>query len=180
MSFGLDPAEYSLYRVDAKDPLAPDAALPLHRGDRFEAQKDGRYGAPSATAERLTVADQVEDLRATGLDARIHKEAGQTYVEIANVPLPSPPWSRPTAPILIAVPATYPAPGLDAFYLDETISHAGGAIPYQQGIATVIDRRWRLISWHYTVTRPWNAATDDLSTHVSHCRGFFLTRGVAR
>jgi hypothetical protein len=180
MSFGLDPVEYSLYRVDAKDPLPPDTALPLHRGDRFEAQKDGRYGAPSSTADCLTLADQVDALKATGLDARIHKEAGQTYVEIANVRVPSPPWSRPAAPILIPVPATYPASGLDAFYLDETVSHAGGAVPYQQGIATLIDRRWRLISWHYTVTRPWNAVTDDLSTHVSHCRGFFLTRGVAR
>ena len=53
MSFGLNPAEYSLYGIDGKDPLPPDTPLNLRRGERFEAQKDGRYGAPATTANGL-------------------------------------------------------------------------------------------------------------------------------
>ena len=53
MSFGLNPAEYSLYAIDGKDPLPPDTPLNLRRGERFEAQKDGRYGAPATTANGL-------------------------------------------------------------------------------------------------------------------------------
>jgi hypothetical protein len=42
---GLKPDEYSLYHpVDAKEPLPPDVPVKLHRGERFEAQRDGKYG----------------------------------------------------------------------------------------------------------------------------------------
>ena len=43
---GLAWQEYSLYHpVDSVDPLPPDTPLKLHRGERFEAQRDGKYGA---------------------------------------------------------------------------------------------------------------------------------------
>lgn len=42
---GLSPQEYSLYYPpESVDPLPPDQPIELHRGDRFEAQRDGKYG----------------------------------------------------------------------------------------------------------------------------------------
>ena len=180
-SFGLNPAEYSLYLIDSKDPRPPDTPLKIHRGERFEAQKDGRYGAPSAAAEkRSTIEEQVVALGLGGFNARLVSDGGQTYAQISNLGVPSPPWSRSTAAIMIAVPATYPVSGLDAFYLEDALSHSSGAVPYQQNTVQIAGRAWRLISWHYTLSRPWNPSTDDLATHLSHCRGFFLTRGISQ
>lgn len=43
---GLSPKEYSLYYpCDSVEPLPPDTPIKLHRGQRFEAQRDGKYGA---------------------------------------------------------------------------------------------------------------------------------------
>jgi hypothetical protein len=43
---GLAWQEYSLYHpVDSIDPLPPDTPVKLDRGERFEAQRDGKYGA---------------------------------------------------------------------------------------------------------------------------------------
>lgn len=43
---GLSPQEYSLYfPPESVDPLPPDKPIELHRGERFEAQRDGKYGA---------------------------------------------------------------------------------------------------------------------------------------
>jgi hypothetical protein len=42
--FGLSSDEYSLYRPHEHEPLPPNAPVRLHRGEGFEAQKDGRYG----------------------------------------------------------------------------------------------------------------------------------------
>lgn len=42
---GLSAEEYSLYfPADSKEPLPPDTPVKLHRGQRFEAQRDGKYG----------------------------------------------------------------------------------------------------------------------------------------
>ncbi len=42
---GLSPTEYSLYYpCDSVEPLPPDTLIKLHRGQRFEAQRDGKYG----------------------------------------------------------------------------------------------------------------------------------------
>lgn len=41
----LSADEYSLYfPPESVDPLPPDTPLKLHRGQRFEAQRDGKYG----------------------------------------------------------------------------------------------------------------------------------------
>jgi hypothetical protein len=43
---GLSWEQYSLYYpADSVDPLPPDTPVKLHRGQRFEAQRDGKYGA---------------------------------------------------------------------------------------------------------------------------------------
>ncbi|MDQ6857487.1 MAG: hypothetical protein M3Z65_00655 [Chloroflexota bacterium] len=43
--FDLNGTEYSLYMPDQTNPLPPDTAISLKRGEVFEAQKDGKYGA---------------------------------------------------------------------------------------------------------------------------------------
>jgi hypothetical protein len=42
--FGLKHEEYTLYRELSTELLALDTAIPLNRGDKFDAQKDGKYG----------------------------------------------------------------------------------------------------------------------------------------
>jgi hypothetical protein len=43
---GLPWEQYSLYYpADSVEPLPPDTPVKLHRGQRFEAQRDGKYGA---------------------------------------------------------------------------------------------------------------------------------------
>ena len=48
---GLPWQEYSLYYpADSVDPLPPDTPVKLDRGQRFEAQRDGKYGAEACGA----------------------------------------------------------------------------------------------------------------------------------
>jgi hypothetical protein len=50
---GLPPAEYSLYYPsDSVAPLPPDTPVKLHRGQHFEAQRDGKYGQEGAGEHR--------------------------------------------------------------------------------------------------------------------------------
>ena len=45
--------EYSLYYpCDSVDPLPPETPVKLHRGERFEAQRDGKYGDEARNADR--------------------------------------------------------------------------------------------------------------------------------
>jgi hypothetical protein len=41
---GLNSQEYTLYRDQNVDPLPLNIAVPINRGDIFEAQRDGKYG----------------------------------------------------------------------------------------------------------------------------------------
>ena len=175
-SFGFDPAEFSLYRVNSSEPLPPDQPIQLHRCDRFEAQKDARYGfLPAIPRGSQTIDQDLESLQQDGISKLM--QGNQTYVEVRGLEVPSPPWSGALANILIAIPSTYPVGGLDAFYVETTINQ-NGAIPYQQSVVTIDKRNWALISWHYANNRPWNPTRDDLASHIAHCRGFFFKRGL--
>jgi hypothetical protein len=45
--------EYSLYNpCDSVEPLPPDIPVKLHRGEHFEAQRDGKYGDEVRSADR--------------------------------------------------------------------------------------------------------------------------------
>ncbi len=178
-SFGFDPTEFSLYRANSADLLPPDTPLSIKRGDMFEAQKDGRYGAQPVRGSQ-TIEDDLKAAQEAGINARLFIEGGQKYVEARDLAIPSPPWSRDRVSIIVAIPATYPTGGLDAFYLEQTVTHANGSIPYQQGTATIDGRPWALISWHYATNRPWNPRQDNLASHIEHCRGYFLKRGVSQ
>ena len=183
-SFGFDPAQFSLYRADSTELLPPDTPISLKRGDMFEAQKDGRYGNASKTSRpprgSQTIEDDIHELKEAGIDARLLIESGQRYVEVRGIAVPSPPWSKNKSNILIAIPGTYPMGGLDAFYLDLQINHSSGSIPNLQSVVQINGRSWGLISWHYANNRPWNPLCDDLSTHIEHCRGAFMRRGVTQ
>jgi len=179
LAFEFDPAQYSLYHTDSAEPLPPDTPMKVRRGERFEAQKDGRYGSSAVAPPRglQTIEEDLETVKAAGFAARLMVEGGQRYVEIGNLEIPSPPWSALVCAILVAVPGTYPSGGLDAFYLAQGV-HQGGAVPNQQAPVPIGDRSWGLISWHYAQDRPWNPSRDDLGSHLAHCRGYFLRRGV--
>ena len=178
-SFGFDPNEFSLYRSNSADLLAPDVPIAPKRGDCFEAQKDGRYGlGPEAPPSGLqTIENDVAVVVAAGVDAQLVLCNGQRYVEVRGMAIPSPPWSGAVVTILVVVPATYPQGGLDAFYLEQTINQ-GGSVPYQQSVTSINGRSWGLISWHYAEGRAWNPTRDDLASHITHCRGYFLKRGL--
>jgi len=182
-SFGFSPNEFSLYTLDSNTPLPPDTPLSLQRGQMFEAQKDGRYGAPvemeAPPRGSQTIEDDVRAVQEAGGVARLFTENGQRYVELRNLPVPSPPWSSSFANIVVAVPATYPISGLDAFYVELPFNQANGSMPYQQSTAQIGGRMYGLISWHYASNRPWNSLRDNLASHIEHCRGFFLQRGVS-
>jgi hypothetical protein len=178
--FGFDAAQYSLYKPGSGVPLPPDTPIQVSRGEHFEAQKDGRYGgacSPVPIRGFQTVEDDAERLCAEGSDVHLHTVNGQKYAEARLVAIPSPPWSAGTASILIAVPSTYPQGPLDAFYLETGVTQ-NGTVPREQSRTELLGRNWVLLSWHYANNRQWDPRTDDLGTHIEHCRGFFLARGV--
>jgi len=175
-SFGFDPNDYSLYQGNSTEPFPPDTPLHLKRGEHFEAQKDGRYGL-TAPRGLQTIEDDIAFVCTAGVSARLIAQNGQRFVEVAGLEIPSPPWSGPRATIAIAVPASYPQGGLDGFYLEKTVNQ-GGSIPYEQPAISLNGRTFALISWHYAAGREWNPRSDDLASHIAHCRGYFLKRGI--
>lgn len=180
--FGFDPAQFTLYHHNKNEPLPPDNPIELRRDEHFEAQKDGRYGGAaglSVTTERglQTIEEDIAEIVASGQDIHMFSENGQRYVE-TTVDIPTPSWSKSKARILLAIPSTYPTAGLDAFYVEDGVT-TGGTLPRKQSVATITASSWNLISWHYTTKRPWNSRIDDLQSHITHCRGFFLARGVS-
>ena len=177
-SFGFEPNDYSLYHGNNSDPLPPETPLHLKRGEHFEAQKDGRYGLLAAAPRGLqTLEDDVAAVCVAGVSARLLAGNGQRFVEVAGIDIPSPPWSVGKATIAIAVPTSYPQGGLDGFYLEKTVN-SNGSIPYEQSTIMLDGRAFALISWHYANGREWNPSRDDLASHIAHCRGSFLKRGV--
>lgn len=43
-AINLDYTQFTLYLPDSSEPLPLDEAIPIERGDVFEAQRDGKYG----------------------------------------------------------------------------------------------------------------------------------------
>jgi hypothetical protein len=60
----------------------------------------------------------------------------------------------------------------------DPVVNINGAIHRAQAAGPLLGRKWNLISWHYSSKRPWNPRVDDLQSHIAHCKGFFLQRGV--
>ncbi|MFN0012142.1 MAG: E2/UBC family protein [Phycisphaerales bacterium] len=122
---------------------------------------------------------EVDCLRVRGVEVEILEHAGQTYVLASRVAAPSPPWDRQAYDILIAVPLLFDQASLDAFYVALPYKFQDGKHERVNGpVIRIRDREWQLVSWHYLDGKPWKSGLDTLETHIEHCKGFFLTRGV--
>jgi len=115
------------------------------------------------------------ELLAGGFDACEHDVNGQKYVEVRRLLINSAAWNKTEVNILIAIPGNYNTGGLDGFYVEDGILLASNQ-PHPrtrvQGISTILDRKWWIVSWHYYPNKPWSPK-DTLVTHVQHCRQFF-------
>jgi hypothetical protein len=122
---------------------------------------------------------EVGALAKRGLAVELVEIDHQCYVLHRGLAASMPPWDRENYDILVAIPAAYDACSLDAFYLGLPYKFNGGEHPRVNG-ATINwnDRQWRLVSWHYRDGKPWTRGLDDLASHLTHCKGFFLNRGA--
>lgn len=123
--------------------------------------------------------EEVRDLKASGLDLEPIEVGSQCYILVRQIGAPCPPWDRDTYEILIPIPAAYDDAGLDGFYLGLPYEfNAGPHTRVNGGEIVYSDRSWKLVSWHYPENRPWRRGLDNLETHITHCKGFFLHRGA--
>jgi hypothetical protein len=125
------------------------------------------------------VKDEVDMLSRRGVPVELAGAGTQCFVLARGIDAPAPGWDRANYDILVAVPAAYDAAALDAFYLALPYTFNGGTHPRVQGATlTLGGRQWRLVSWHYPDGKPWTRGLDDLASHLTHCKGFFLHRGA--
>lgn len=123
--------------------------------------------------------DEVAALIQRGLAVELVEVGGQCYALARGLGAAAPPWDRDSYDILVAIPAAYDACSLDAFYLALPYTFKGGEHPRVNGGTISHDgRQWRLVSWHYPDGKPWTQGRDDLASHLTHCKGFFLHRGA--
>jgi len=115
------------------------------------------------------------ELLAGGFDACEYDVNGQKYVEVRKIPIDGSVWNMAEANILIAVPSNYNIGGLDGFYIEDGLLLANNQAHQRtrhQGVCVILDRNWRIVSWHYQQNKPWSSS-DTIVTHVHHCRLFF-------
>ncbi|HZZ80571.1 MAG TPA: E2/UBC family protein [Gemmataceae bacterium] len=125
------------------------------------------------------IKDEVAALGKRGISLELIVATNQWYVLASGLVAPVPPWNQKSYDILVAIPLAYDAAGLDSFYLALPHAFNGGEHPRVKGdIVNVMNRQWRLASWHYPDGKPWRRGLDDLATHLAHCQGFFLNRGA--
>lgn len=118
-------------------------------------------------------------LQARGLGVEIWIHDKQIYVRVPCLDAPSPPWDKQHYDILIAIPALYDDAELDGFYLGLPYKHSDREHERVNGpIVAIREREWRLVSWHYLDGKKWVKGRDTLESHIVHCKGFFLARGV--
>ena len=125
------------------------------------------------------IKEEVDSLAARGVKVKLIEAGGQWYVLAEVLPAPSPPWDRPAYDILVAIPAAYDAGPLDGFYIGLPYKFNDSTHPRVNGsVIQVEGRSWQLVSWHYPEGKPWQQGKDDLDSHLTQCRGFFLHRGA--
>ena len=125
------------------------------------------------------VKEEINELTGQGVAVRLAENNGQCYALSGGIAAPVPPWNKDRFDILIAIPAAYDAAELDAFYVELPCLFKGGDHPRIQGTVIEVDgRKWRLVSWHYKEGKPWVRGKDSLESHIAHCRGFFIERGL--
>jgi Prokaryotic E2 family E len=125
------------------------------------------------------VAEEVKELVARSVPVELSELNGQCYALVKAVKAPSPPWNKAQFDILIPIPAAYDSAGLDGFYVEWPCAYNNGEHKRIQGqYLDHLNRKWRLVSWHYPDDRPWVQGHDNIETHIEHCHGFFLHRGA--
>jgi hypothetical protein len=127
--------------------------------------------------ERAT--EEVKELQARGVAIELVELNNQCYALVKGIKAESPPWSKISFDILIAIPAAYDDAQLDAFYVEWPCSFNNGEHNRTKGdIIELNQRKWRLVSWHYPEDRPWKAGQDSIESHIVHCEAFFKNRGA--
>jgi hypothetical protein len=122
---------------------------------------------------------EVEALTLCGRGIELIDTNGQCYAIVAGIDAPAPPWNAARFDILIVIPALYSEASLDGFYIGLPYTYKNGT--HERVNGTVIEvrgQKWQQVSWHYLDGKPWRQNLDSLETHIVHCRGFFLARGV--
>jgi len=127
-----------------------------------------------------TAKAEIERLAAAGSDISLTTEGPQPYAKVRGIEAPSPPWDRTTYDILIAIPIAYDlGTGLDGFYVALPYSFNKGEHNRVNGqTVTLGGHQWRAVSWHYPDGKEFRIGTDNIESHIVHCRGFFLARGA--
>ncbi len=125
-------------------------------------------------------AEEADALAKNGRKVELIDPKGQCYALVEGIEAPSPPWSAERFDILIVIPALYPETGLDGFYIGLPYKFNDGDHEKIKGRAEidVRGRKWQQVSWHYLDRKPWRQSVHSLETHIVHCHGFFLARGV--
>ena len=123
---------------------------------------------------------EIARLAGSGMPIALVIQGAQPYALVRNIASPVPPWANSTHDILIAIPNAYDlGTALDAFYLALPYSFNGGIHNRVSGQNVTIEgRNWQLVSWHYPDGKAFRLGTDNIESHVVHCRGFFLDRGA--
>ena len=178
------PASTSIIRnTRCTGPRVPNRCRSI-RPSLWNAGRTWRCSATANTAEAANVSpeaavDEVQELVRAGMAVELVEHNGLSYAHVPRIEVPVPPWSKAAFDILIAIPAAYNTAQLDGFYVEQPCVYNGGEHPRIQGdVIELLDRKWRLISWHYPDDKPWVPGKDSLETHIVHCRGFFLHRGA--
>jgi len=125
------------------------------------------------------IEEHVAALHRRGVAARLVAAGSQEYVRTLVSEIPVPPWQASSHEILIAIPGPYDTAALDGFYIALPHAFNGGNHPRVNGAVIELEGvNWQLVSWHYADSRPWRQGQDDVDSHLTHCRGFFLQRGA--
>lgn len=78
-------------------------------------------------------------------------------------------FSATTSDLLIRVPRSYPDAGPDMFWLDQSLTLAGGQVPQNADSieGPYAGRKWRRFSWH---RKRWNSSVDNIHGHLEFIR----------
>ena len=127
-----------------------------------------------------TAKAEIEHLAASGTDVALATDGVQPYARVRGIEAPSPPWDRTKYDILIAIPIAYDlGTGLDGFYVALPYSFDNGEHNRVNGQLVTLDHhQWKAVSWHYPDGKEFCIGTDNIESHIIHCRGFFLARGA--
>lgn len=107
--------------------------------------------------------DDVEGLRAAGLDVALVEEEPRYFVVIRGLELP-PAYTPQVTDLMVMADYQYPMSALDMYWTDPEVRCAtsGGLPQAADQFQVFIGRNWQRWSWHYD----WKPAQHNLATHL--------------